>query len=725
MRFARIFLLSVFFCAYVRPAEERSTAPVTTLSSEAADMVRKWWKEGTAAGNIGDFYDNRDRGHMPLNLNAFPQLTKVTYSSNEIARGMDYATPRTVRTNVTIANSSTSRGAPEGGSNTRSLYVRPGGPALAYELYVFNNLHAFPEHMDHDPGRNGTPGWGDLFPVNTPYVYTSQGSSGSELKFMEAAALTLAAFRPEVKTKLAQKGLLLPTLQMLLRSSYKPGGESVDYLSGRAHPSVFESAMIDAAAMVRGAHEITLETLPPIAKMRVLDEDQPRQGVDFFDLARNERLCDTPCAIGRIFRGANQTRRIVVSADDSFDQNFRKLTWHWVVLRGDTNRIQIKPLNSRNSTVEIKVSYHERRPIYPGAPIDSNRIDIGCFVHNGVNYSAPSFVCYFFPDNEARGYDADRRLLDIGYAAGETRVTIDNWKKFFELIGEESPRAEFLRSRMSAEEWKTMLTAGAGYSPVAEAEHAAREAQRPVREAYYALIAKMNEMEQKSPQKTNEIAEGRRALNNLGAEDRAAENRVNDAVSAVKTYLAPTSRIVETAISNWVTNPNFTFTDRRDLERLFKAADRSVRDAIEQGKELLTSNGLMKESKGLDFSFTPLRAKAGPLEERLTPYERCLVERLNAAVVGLLVLRGCATSSFTENYVDGLINARKTWRDVYHYDATGKISGWTRYTPGGAPAEFNALGEVPEKGKTKRARYESKPDPSNKFRARLDWSVAE
>jgi len=76
---------------------------------------------------------------------------------------------------------------------------------------------SYPEHRDHDVGLNGDGGgYGDVYPTNTPYLIASQGSSGSDQPFMRAIPFTLAAFRPEVKKKLVETGLLMPTIQMIL-----------------------------------------------------------------------------------------------------------------------------------------------------------------------------------------------------------------------------------------------------------------------------------------------------------------------------------------------------------------------------------------------------------------------------------------------------------------------------------------------------------------------------
>ena len=127
----------------------------------------------------------------------------------------------------------------QGGSNARNYYASSEGLAFLFKQYVSNNLYIYPEHLDHDPGHNGVGGYGDLFPTNTPYLITSQGSSGSDQPFMRALPYVLAAFRPEVKKRLIQTGMLMPTIQMILRINNPHLSSSKDYLTGKAHPTVF------------------------------------------------------------------------------------------------------------------------------------------------------------------------------------------------------------------------------------------------------------------------------------------------------------------------------------------------------------------------------------------------------------------------------------------------------------------------------------------------------
>jgi hypothetical protein len=43
--------------------DDLAARPITTSPGELGELLRKWQQEGTAAGNVGDWYDNRDRGH--------------------------------------------------------------------------------------------------------------------------------------------------------------------------------------------------------------------------------------------------------------------------------------------------------------------------------------------------------------------------------------------------------------------------------------------------------------------------------------------------------------------------------------------------------------------------------------------------------------------------------------------------------------------------------------
>ncbi len=407
-------------------AESNFEAPICKGYGKAGDLLREWQKDGSAAGSVGDFYDNRDSDHSNMSWETFPQLTRIEYGEAAKKHQLHYGLPlRLLFNGIVIGNSSTAlTNGPFWRSQVRYALTLPDLPALLSLHYFGNHLYVYPEHRDHDPegpGADGKPreGHGDVFFCNIPYVLISQGSSGSDQPFLNAAAAALAAFAPEVKQELARRGLIAPALQMLLRRSQKNASAADDYFTGKAHPTVFDSTQLDEVRLVTLAHEMKPDSLPPAVILRVKEEDpMPTVGVDCFDSQTAERIFDTPCAISRVAKSTRYWRRMVVSAEASRDADGKPLTFRWAVLRGKAEEIEIKKLNEAGSLVELRIPWHQRRPVWPGADISSNRVDIGAFASNGSEWSAPAFVSIYFPANEIRTYSTDGRLLSIDYTNG-------------------------------------------------------------------------------------------------------------------------------------------------------------------------------------------------------------------------------------------------------------------------------------------------------------------
>lgn len=402
-----------------------ASKPIANGLGKAGDLLRQWAATNTAAGNHGDVYDNHDGDHSNMSYGAFPQLTRVEFdeSLKKIGahNGLQY---RLVYNAVTIGNSSTALvNGPFWRCQGRNALTLSAAGGHLYLQYRSNHLYFYPEHRDYDPGHNGTggKGYGDVLPANHPYIILSQGSSGSDRVFMDAVAATLAAFQPEVKRRLVEKRLLMPAIQMIFRSSSQLVQKPEQYLTGIAHPPVFDGKHIDVEKMVRLAHSITPEALPPLAQLVVAEENLGIVGRDYFDVADRERLLDTPCAVARVVKSFAYTRRMVLDAQTSLDPQDKPLAYHWVILRGDPERIRIRPLDATRRRVEFEVDYHPRRPIAPGSDMESNRIDIGLFVHNGRHYSPPAFVSLLYLDNEKREYDEQRRIRAVDYTHPETR----------------------------------------------------------------------------------------------------------------------------------------------------------------------------------------------------------------------------------------------------------------------------------------------------------------
>ena len=399
---------------------EKPTARVlpSDKGPAAQSILAELWKRGRAAGNHGDLYDNRDRGHSKLDPGAYPQLAFVAYSEAARAKDLDYGLNESLAFGRPVfGNSST---AITGGALWRSLprfAMTQGdgtGPLRLWQNAAANQLYVYPAHKDYEP-KNG-----DLFPANTPYLLVSRGSSGSDKPFLEALALTYAAFRPDTKARLVEENLLVPTVQMIFRRSLQDVTSRNDYMSGLANPAVFEGYRINPARMVSLAQSIKPGDIPPRVRIEVVSEELGREGRDFFGDGLSEQLFDTPSAIARIWRSSRYQRTMQVSAAETVDPNGRELGFEWRLLQGDPERVRIEPAADGRSA-RITLDWQEPFRISDDNPLTSARVDIGVFASNGVHDSAPAILSWYFPPEEARSYaagpDGAMRIAAIDYAA--------------------------------------------------------------------------------------------------------------------------------------------------------------------------------------------------------------------------------------------------------------------------------------------------------------------
>lgn len=678
--------------------------------SKECRLVSRWYAEGTAAGNGGDYYDNRDRGHSSLDPNTYSQLKVVSYSETERDQRLDWGGQWKLLPFVTIGNSSTAGPVHVGGSNVRAwYYTTDRGMQFLYTQYRANNLYVYPEHRDHDPGHNGQPGFGDLFPTNSPYVVISKGSSGSDRVFMRALTHTLAAFRPEVKKALTTRGLLMPTLQMILRSSNMNIVDPEEYLTGKAHPTVFIGRDVNPVKLVQAAHRIQLETLPPMVQLKVLSENHAENAVEYFDVGASEKLADTPVVIARIVRGPAYQKRIVVSAADSFDVNNHPLTYHWVVLRGDTQRIQITPRNG-GSVAEIVVSYHERRPIVSGSPIDSNRVDIGAFVYNGHTYSAPGFITFYSLDNELRTYDADGRLLEISFDARDLSCGIVDWVALFDMIERKNDTfpAMLLKQAINGQQLAQLAEVGrscrvAHLQQGIAATHV-NNAKAELQKASAAIGASEKMLNiARAAISQSPTDQARAGLERAEADHAAIVNAQKKATQQLRTArreLGKAKAVAQKVVSTQYPvlgdySVREFVLDRLDtmwndlgfyIERATMIDQWAATSANEQAianfnvaRETLMKLGTLRQMGSGQLALEAARSGGGLVEQRLTAHEKYQIRRLNHLIVTDLLYPACLRNRESDNFVDSRLTSPRPLRYVYHYDDQGNLTGRSQY----------------------------------------------
>lgn len=644
--------------------------PITLARGDVGDWLRQWYRQKTAAGNFGDYYDNRDRGHSELDLTLYPQLQKIAYTPDQVKARQDWGMQTRVLPQVVFGNSSTSASPTDAGSLPRTYYAQPRGLDFLFAQYSRNNLYIYPEHRDHDPGHNGNGGYGDLYPANSPYLIISQGSSGSDQAFLRVLPHVLAAFRPEVKQELIRKGMLMPVVQMLLRFTSRRLAGSSEYLTGKAHPTAFKGGDINPSRMVEMAHDMTLAQLPPIALIRTVREDTPVNGRDYFDPEHTEKLADTPALIARIVRGSQQLRRITVSAEESRDLNGRPLKFHWTVLRGDAARISIVYRNSSHSVADITVPYHARFPVPGESGLESNRVDIGVFVHNGTYYSPPALVTMYTLDSEARTYAADGRLLEIGYGAGAASVGVKNWEALFAALDPANTgwQAGFLRRQFTEKE-------------LAGLKHAAEEFFK----AHALLLAARAKSDQAAAApNAADIAEIRKALQSA---QKLEQQALQNPIPKLNTSAGD---LVQKVLNTLLQDPELATAQAAGIQRLRQTAGKEALAAVDQARQLLLRFGIAEESGGL-LRWTLLRSGSAPMVQRLTRYEGALIARFNGALLAQLFFPEALQSAWSVNFVDARLAASKEWRDVYRYAPDGTPTGWQRYQADGT-RRFNADG---------------------------------
>ena len=675
---AAALLLGLHAACAGAPDAAPASKPISTDKGPIGDLLRKWAAKGTAAGNADDSYDNRDRGHSMLDLSPYPQLRPIEYSEGDRKASRDWALQNVVHPRIVFGNSSTAADATTGGSNPRSAYASNGGIAFLHTAYRRNNLYIYPAHHDHSLGHNGVataawPFYGDLFPANTPYVIVSEGSSGSDQPFMKAVAFTLAAFRPEVKSALASEGMLMPAVQMIFRMCNRKVVKPADYLTGKAHPPVFGGDQVDALKMVQMAHEIDLKHLPPLATLRIVEEDSAESGRDYFEPLLTEALADSPCAIARVHRSTAASRRFVLSADGSTDINHLTLTYHWVLLQGDPEKVKIQRRDKAGSSATITIPYHDRATIAPGDPLESNRVDIGVFVHNGTYFSPPAFFTSFTLDSEARTYDSRGRILEIGYAMGESTIDVADWPALFGALTAKplSPGARLLTQGLQPEDMAVVVTLAGLYKKVAAGAE---------------LLGKIRKDAEAAVQKATPAtkAELETAAKQAADAETAALKYRESLLSEKQLRMAePFKPWAESRLRTLLNDPWFCFRNGPKL------------DAATYDKEMKRwfAYGIVAMAGQRHMELAPVLPGDKPVADRLTRYQKAMLAQSAGALLAASIPG--VRHEFRANVIDSRLSTPGTWRDLYHYGADGTPTGWTRYD-GAAASDFTARGQIVE-----------------------------
>jgi len=241
---------------------------------------------------------------------------------------------------------------------------------------------------------------------------TSQGSSGSERRLVAATFMALAALRPDTFGAARDAGLIVPTLQMLLRTNRPEAVAAEDYMTGAAHPSAFEASSIDMEELVRAANALLPDEIAPMVRLGIERDLAARPGVDFPDPTAREALFTTPAAIARAWRSLDQRRRHHRS------QRPRSgLRLSGAARRSGQDHHHPDADDPTRTPARIAIDWHDAYPVPGAEELLTARVDIDVFARNGATVSAPSFLSVVFPVHQNRrhtaGPDGTPRIAEV------------------------------------------------------------------------------------------------------------------------------------------------------------------------------------------------------------------------------------------------------------------------------------------------------------------------
>jgi len=337
--------------------------------------------QASSGGNVGDLYMNRDEGHSRLVVTNYPGLTPVALDSEGRERKQDTDFPNMRFPYPVFGNCS--RAMTQGAfwrSLSRALMTTEGRRMeMMMHFYLQNQIWVFPANMDCPPA--GTKG--DVFASVTPYWFTSAGISWSDQPILRAALEASRTFKPAVKQEIVKRGLLAPTIQMLVRRSLPGVTDDKSYLSPAAHPTAIAGGSIDLARLKSQAAAMTVESIPPLAVLSVkMDEPQDKP-------LWPEPTYGTGFAWAFVLRSADTNRAFTVTAKGSQEYEF-------AIVHDEKGAAKLKRLAPDAAEISIDKTRLST----------TNRVDLAVFGRNrGTAWGAPSFVSFAVVDPNAEYSD--------------------------------------------------------------------------------------------------------------------------------------------------------------------------------------------------------------------------------------------------------------------------------------------------------------------------------
>jgi len=340
----------------------------------AAQLKLARAKDGAS---VGDLYMNRDGQHSALAVTNYPGLTAVRFDQEGRRRRLDLTAPNVIFPYPAFVNSSMAyTEGPYWRSISRAL-VTTESPRLGamVKMYLSNQVFVTPSNCDTAPvGTNG-----DVFASITPYWLTTAGRSWSDQPYLKAALEASRSLRRETKAEAVRRGLLAPTLQVLLRRSLADVRDESDYLSAKAHPTALPPGGPDLARLKAAAGALLPTEIPPLAVLEV------KPGPAANPSPWPELTYATAFAWAYVIRATDAVRTFDISAKSAAE--FRFVRTH-----GTGVDVTVESLSAASARVTLQVA-----GLSP-----TNRVDIAVFGRDpGTGWGAPSYVSFARMDPKA------------------------------------------------------------------------------------------------------------------------------------------------------------------------------------------------------------------------------------------------------------------------------------------------------------------------------------
>ena len=338
---------------FLRGSRESPEAMAALYDGPAKDVLAVLLADGSASGNSGDIYVNRDGDHSRIDLKDFPLLSEFRFEGAAKRKGVDRAIPNTLYPGAAVVGNASLAVATTNDtwSLVRKAMLEPQSLMSLQQCYLNNQFWVFPAHKDYDPSTGL-----DKFLGVTPCALMSVGSSGSDRYYVRAALAASAAMRADVKKVVKERNLFGPIMQYIFRRTRKGVESEADYFSEKAHPTAFDRATLDAAKVVRLANSLTPGSIPPVALP--------------FSAFVPVKSTDLEKELDFSFR--------------AFPEGLKDVSFCWHVVHGERERVKIVP--DGNGKVHLSVDCRDL----------TGRIDVACFAKTGSSdWGAPSFICIY------------------------------------------------------------------------------------------------------------------------------------------------------------------------------------------------------------------------------------------------------------------------------------------------------------------------------------------